>query len=185
MSDQLARTIRRPGALPALVTAAGILATLLVLNFVGALLTTVQFAIGQDLQYAANVWWGEVRNLFAGPLPFAIGVFLGLWQVAPIAGSLRLAHVVTRALLAGLIGVAVQWVLTLVVGFVVALVSAGWSGDLGAYLGAMLSPVALLFNALHTYVAAVPVVVLGAVFLWGWLQRHPSKVTPVGTLDEV
>lgn len=184
MSEQLARAARRPGALPAFVTAVGILAVLLVLSFVDAVLVSVRFAIGQDAAYLGQIWWGQVVGLLAGPLPFAIGVFLGLWQVAPIAGSLRLAHVVTRAVLAGLIGAAVQWVITVVVGFLIALVRAGWDGDLGAHLE-QLQVLDLFFNALHTFVSALPVVVLGAVFLWGWLQRHPSKVTPVGTLDEV
>ena len=51
-------------------------------------------------------------------LPFALGVFIAFWQIAPVSPQLRMAHVVTRALLAAVIGA----VATFVIAFIVAAV---------------------------------------------------------------
>lgn len=177
MSGDLARALRRPGVGPALVTALGILVALVVLGFLtatlGALSTTVQADLGPA--FFAAIWGSQLGWALAGPLPIAAGVFVCFWQVAPIAPTLRLAHVVTRALLAGLAGVLLLFVLGLLVSFVA-----------GLLVGEPAVPVLpVLFQSLATFVQVLPVLVLGAVLLWGWLQRHPPKVRVRGTLDEV
>ena len=183
MTDDLARAIQRPGAFAALVSALGILVALLVLGFLGATLsslaTTVQADVG--MEFFGAIWASQLVWALAGPVPIALGAFLCFWQIAPIAPNLRLAHVVTRAILAGLAGTLLLFVLGLLFGFLLWLLSlAGLaSGDAGiAFLP-------LLFQSLATFLQVLPVLVLGAVLLWGWLQRHPPKQRLRGTLDEV
>jgi hypothetical protein len=115
----------------------------------------------------------------------AIGVFLCFWQVAPIAPQLRLAHVVTQELLAALAGAALLFAFAVGYWSVVQLF-----GDVGFRVGDWIAPLgpsalAILFRALSTLIAVVSLVVLGAVLLSGWLQRHPLGYQVRGTLDEV
>src|SRR5487761_2419954 len=57
-----------------------------------------------------QIWASQLVDSLTGPLPFAVGVFLCFWQLAPIAPVLRLAHVVTRSILAALLGGFAMWV---------------------------------------------------------------------------
>jgi len=182
MTDDLARAVRRPGALPALLTALGILLVLVVLGFLGATLTTLATTVQAELpaEFFAQLWVSQLAWALAGPVPIAIGAFLCFWQIAPIAPNLRLAHVVTRAVLAGLAGTVLLFVLGLVFAFTLWLLSLA-----GVSRGVSLDVLPLLFQSLATFLQVLPVLVLGAVLLWGWLQRHPPKVAVKGTLDEV
>ncbi len=190
MTDDLARAIQRPGALPPFLTAVGIFVTLVVLGFLGTALSALSTTVQADLPlgFFGRLWFAQLIWGLAGPLPIALGAFLCFWQIAPIAPNLRLAHVVTRALLAGLAGTLLLFVLGLVLTFVLWLLAlAGLDGD-GELFGAdgpaeVVLP--LLFQSLATLLQVLPVLVLGAVLLWGWLQRHPPKVVAKGTLDEV
>ena len=152
MSERdLAKALRRPGALPPFLTALGIFVALVVLGFLGATLSALSTTVQADIpaEFFLQLWAAQLVGGLAGPLPIALGAFVCFWQIAPIAPNLRLAHVVTRAVLAGLAG-------TL-----------------------------LLFRSLATFLQVLPVLVLGAVLLWGWLQRHPPTQRVAGTLDEV
>ncbi len=121
-------------------------------------------------------------------MPISIGVFLCFWQIAPIAANLRLAHVVTRALLAATAGTVLLFVFGLVYLFVLWLLATAGAFDGGGLFE--VTPVGpsvlgVLFRSLGVLIGVIPVVVLGAVLLWGWLQRHPPTKAVKGTLDEV
>mgnify|MGYP001218796026 CR=1 FL=1 len=182
MTDDLARALQRPGALPPFLTALGILAVLVVLGFLGTTLTTLATTVQAELpaEFFAQLWVAQLAWALAGPVPIAIGAFLCFWQIAPIAPNLRLAHVLTRAVLAGLAGTLLLFVLGLLFAFVLWLLSLA-----GVVRGAGLEVLPLLFQSLATFLQVLPVLALGAVLLWGWLQRHPPKHVVAGTLDEV
>lgn len=186
----IVKALQRPGALPPFLTALGIFVALVVLGFLGATLSALSVTTQTDFpaEFFLQIWGSQLVWGLAGPLPIALGAFLCFWQIAPIAPGLRLAHVVTRAILAGLAGT----LLLFLVGIVFWLISgvlalAGASEGLGLYdltrIGP--SPLSLMFQSLGTFVQVLPVLVLGAVLLWGWLQRHPPEQAPAGTLDEV
>jgi len=180
----IAKALQRPGALPAFLTALGVLAFLVTQNVTFRLIGTARDAmyggtLGPDFGAA---WATELASLLGGPLFFAIGVFLCLWQIAPIAPSLRLAHVVTRALLATVIGAAGYWLFR----FFADVIFLAFQGVLYRQPD-VIGSVAFgaTMDSLRALVGWLPLVVLGAVFLWGWLQRHPLKHAVKGTLDEV
>jgi hypothetical protein len=186
----LARALQRPGALPPFLTALGIFLTLIVLGFLGATLSALSTAVQGDLppEFFGAIWAAQLVWGLAGPLPIALGAFLCFWQIAPIAANLRLAHVVTRAVLAGLAGTLLLFVLGVAFTFVLWLLTLGGivrEGDVFGSSGPTGGVLPLLFQSLATFVQVLPVLVLGAVLLWGWLQRHPPVRAPRGTLDEV
>lgn len=180
----IARALQRPGALPALLTALGVLAFLvtqnLALRLIGAARTAI-YGGSAGLDFGSE-WATEFASLLGGPLFFAVGVFLCLWHVAPIAPNLRLAHVVTRALLATAIGAACNGVFEFIAGLVFLAVNGLWQ-QTGDVVGGVAFDA--LMDALRALVQWLPLVILGAVLLWGWLQRHPPKQAVTGTIDEV
>jgi hypothetical protein len=176
----IAKALQRPGALPALLTAVGILGFLLVQGFLVSLFAALNLTGQTGSADTVGVLWArQLGESLAGPVPIALGVFVTFWQIAPIAPGLRLAHVVTRALLAATIGAVLLWLASFI-WFALLAVTLG-SGVFG--LGAL--ALSLLWSSLSTLVTVIPVVVLGAVLLWGWLQRHPPKRAVTGTVDEV
>lgn len=182
----VAKALQRPGAVPALLTSVGVFAFLLAQNVAGRLIRSARDAYyGNDLPGSdfASIWGSEFALALGVPLFFSIGVFLCLWQVAPIVGGLRLAHVVTRAALAAAVGAACVWVYRLVAGLVLAATAPGFGLDPADVLGGVAFDA--LMDSLGTLLTLLPLVVLGGVFLWGWLQRHPPKTAPRGSLDEV
>lgn len=190
MTDDLARVIQRPGALPPFLTALGIFGALVVLGFLGATLSALSASTQSDLpaEFFVRIWAGQLVWGLAGPLPIALGAFVCFWQIAPIAPNLRLAHVVTRALLAGLAGTFLLFLLSVLFQFLLWLLTLAGLDEDGEFfgdrgLGEVVLP--LLFQSLATFLQVLPVLVLGAVLLWGWLQRHPPKVVAKGSLDEV
>lgn len=186
----LAKAIQRPGALPPFLTALGIFGALVVLGFLGATLSVLSVTTQRDYppELFLQIWGSQLVWGLGGPLPVALGAFLCFWQIAPIAPNLRLAHVVTRALLAGLAGTLLLFLLGLLIGFllwVMALAGFVIPGTLVDLSGPQSGILSLLFQSLATFLQVLPVLVLGAVLLWGWLQRHPPKQRVTGTLDEV
>ncbi|MEO5535291.1 MAG: hypothetical protein ABIR17_09195 [Pseudolysinimonas sp.] len=188
MTEQdVARVLKRRGALPALMTAVGIFVALIVLGFLGATFSSLAVIADPvvDGRFFGSIWSTQLVGSLAGPLPIALGVFLCFWQIAPIAASLRLGHVVTRAVLAATVGALLLFVVTLAYALAV------WGIEVaGSMLGSTdtsgpTSPAVLAFRSLSVLVNVLPVVVLGAILLWGWLQRHPLDYKVSGTLDEV
>lgn len=186
----VAKALQRPGALPPLLTALGILVALVVLGFLGATLSalSVTAQAGYPAEFFVRIWVAQLVWALGGPLPIALGAFLCFWQIAPIAPGLRLAHVITRALLAGLAGTLLLFLVGVFFGFLLWLLSLGGIIDRGEFFGsgdAGIGVLPVLFQSLATFLQVLPVLILGAVLLWGWLQRHPPTRPVRGTLDEV
>lgn len=188
MSEAITKAMKRPGAAPAFLTGLGVFVVLLAIGFVQSLFSTLSLLatalIAQD--YVGQIWFGLLVNSLSGPLPFAIGVFLCLWQVAPIAPVLRLAHVVTRSSLAAVLGGAVMWLVLWIMQVVADAASVAPEFQ-GAIVFGKLGPDALqaLFRALAVTAGYLPVAVLAGILLWGRLQRHPLDTPVHGALDEV
>ena len=193
MTSSLAtRVIHQRGFLVALVTGASVLAALVaqaflidLFGFVGVL------ASGQGFDGSGGWPLAVLGQAAVTYLPFAIGVFLSLWLIAPVASDLRLFHVLTRSLLAAGIGA----VLAIIVSVVAALFgafsySAAFSsnvfGNVGYDLSGALSRMGFaLGNGLTLFATGLPIVVLACVLLWIWLERHPRGHSVSGFLDEV
>lgn len=190
MTSLASRVIRQRGFVVALITGASVLAALVaqafLLNLFGLIASILA---GQGLPG----WWapavlGQSALTF---LPFAIGVFLALWLVAPIAADLRLFHVLTRSLLIAGIGA----LLAIVVSVIAALFgafsysaefSSNLFGNLGYDLSGALSRMGFaLGTGLSLFASALPLVVLACVLLWIWLERHPRDHQVAGFVDEV
>jgi len=186
----VAKALQRPGALPPFLTALGIFGALVVLGFLGATLNALSTTVQADFpaEFFLQIWASQLVWGLAGPLPIALGAFVCFWQIAPIAPNLRLAHVVSRAVLAGSAGTLLLFLLGLLFGFLLWVLSLGGLVDRGDFFGSGPGGVGilpLLFQSLATFLQVLPVLILGAVLLWGWLQRHPPKQRLTGTLDEV
>ena len=188
MTETITKAMKRPGMVPALLAGAGVFATLLLIGFVQTLLSTAYAvtAASAGADFVGAIWGQLLQESVSGPLPFAVGVFLCFWQVAPIAPVLRLAHVVTRSILAALLGGAVMWLVVMAFQLVVDVAKTPFSTPATTVLGE-LGPDALqsLFRALSATVGCLPVVALAGILLWGWLQRHPLGTRVHGVLDEV
>jgi hypothetical protein len=189
LGDVAATALTRPGVGLALLAALGVylvLALRTVLSTIAYLVTSSS----DPATYLTLVGPASFALAFGPPLPFAIGVFLSFWQLAPVAPQLRMAHVVTRALLAAVVGA----LATLVLGFLVALVinlseASGpiLAGSDFASIGRSVLDAArsVLPGALSILIDGLVVVPLAALLLWGRLQVHPPKTAPAGALDEV
>ena len=188
MSETITKAMTRPGVVPAFLAGLGVFVALLVIGFLQALFSTLALIAGAAAggDFILQIWSGQLVNALSGPLPFAVGVFLCIWQVAPIAPVLRLAHVVTRSILAALLGGAVMWIV-FVIGEVVADVSNAPFSFHAVDVFGKLGPDALdsLFRALSVTAGYLPIAVLAGILLWGWLQRHPLAKPVHGALDEV
>lgn len=190
LGDQAVNALTRPGVGAALLAALGVYVVLVLQSLLGTL-TYVFTGYAQDVgQYLRLIVGGTLPTTLGAPLPFAIGVFLAIWQIAPIAPQLRMAHVVTRALLAAVIGTVIAAVLGIIVGAVIgvsqsspAIGSAIHPGDVARHLTDVVQRV--LACSVNLLVDAIVVVPLAALLLWGWLQSHPTKTAPRGALDEV
>jgi len=188
MTETITKAIKRPGVVPAFLTALGVFAALLLIEFLKTLFSTLSVIAASSLagDYVGQVWFGLLVGSITGPLPIAIGIFLCFWQIAPIAPTLRLAHVVTRSILAALVGGAVIWIATLAVQAVVEVSNTPFVTPASTVIGKLGSDLVLgLFGALTLTVQYLPITVLAGILLWGWLQRHPLDKPVHGALDEV
>lgn len=187
MPDQITKAITRPGVVPAFFAGVGVFALLLAVTVLQALITTVSVVsdAGVGREDAFQILSGQLLASGSGPLPFSIGVFLGFWQLAPIAPKLRLAHVVTRSLVASLVGGLLLWIVLLVAQVIADVVAPGAGGTARALDQFGPAAAAALFKTLAAVVGYLPSVALAAILLWGWLQRHPHSTRVHGMLDEV
>ena len=192
LGDVAVEALTRPGVGSALLAGLGVYLVLALQSILGTIVYVVtDVSYGQDAAtYLSLILPASAPVAFGAPLPFAIGVFLSFWQIAPVAPQLRMAHVVTRALLAAVVGA----VATLVLGFLVAVVvnfsqsdpAAVASGGLGAVGRNLLDAGrSVLPGALNILIDGLVVVPLAALLLWGRLRAHPPKTSPAGALDEV
>lgn len=177
MSRTLVSLARRRGRLPALVAALGIAATLLLLRLVNEVITWSAGSVlhpetaGPDLE--------SLIDYLPEVLPFALGVFLGLWLIAPLADELTLPFVFTRGGLATAAGAILVIVSMLVVA---AVDSVGRGFDGGAFardaaLGAL--------TGAASFVNYLIPVLFASVLLWLWLRAHPRDYAVSGLIDEV
>lgn len=190
MSRTLVSLARRRGRLPALVAALGVAAVLLV---VATLHEIVSWAGRSALYSWADSSPSGTSGLYElevqGPslqlenvldqlpvvLPFALGVFLGLWLIAPLADELTLPFVFTRGALATAAGA----ILVIIAQLVIALVAALDGGDLRR--DALLS----LITGASAFVSHLILVLFASVLLWLWLRAHPRDYAVSGLIDEV
>jgi hypothetical protein len=192
LGDVAVTALTRPGVGSALLAALGVYIVLAARSILG----TIAFVVtdptySQDAgAYLGLLMRGALPTALGASLPFALGVFIAFWQLAPVSPQLRMAHVVTRSLLAALIGA----VATFVIGFLVAvvlnftqtdpgLVLSGGADAFARNLGDALQSV--LPGTLNILLDGLIVVPLAALLLWGWQHSHPPKTAPKGALDEV
>lgn len=192
LGDVAVTALTRPGVGSALLAGLGVYAVLVVQSLLGTVAAVVtDVAYGQDaMGYLAHIVPATLPVTLGGPLPFAIAVFLAFWQIAPIAPQLRMAHVVTRALLAAVVGAVIAGLIAFVVavladlfGFGSSVVTQAGQNPIAIHLaGAARSVLPAAFTTLIQGLVVVP---FAALLLWGRLQSHPPKTTPAGALDEV
>ena len=185
--------LRRHGAAVSAVTAGAVALAIAVQRLLTTLITFVvalpQFQQGAlyDIQPVFTMTLGAL--LLPG-LPFAVGFFLSLWLVAPIAAELRLPHVMTRAILATGIGATVLFIVLAVVGLVMA-----FAPGAGSFAGnsfpfpefssdrAVFALSSALRDALTGLVTLLPLGVLAGILLWHWRKDHPPKQPLEGFID--
>lgn len=185
LGDVAVTALTRPGVGLALLAALGVYVVL----GLQTLLSTIAYLI-INATYLSLVLPDTLPLAFGPPLPFAIGVFISFWQLAPVAPQLRMAHVVTRALLAAVVGAAASFIVLFVVGTVTALAENPGpimaSADFDSVGRALLEAGrSALQPTLSILIQGAVVVPLAALLLWGRLQSHPPKTAPAGALDEV
>jgi hypothetical protein len=185
LGDVAVKALTRPGIGSALLAGLGVYVVLAFQSLLGTIVYVITDGdYAQDVgAYLGLILQGTIPAALGTPLPFAIGVVLAFWQIAPIVPQLRMAHVVTRALLAAGVGAAVA----AVTGFIVTAAGGLTAGLVATSLGRFLFDTArsVLPGALTLFIDGLVVVPLAALLLWGWLQSHPPKSTARGALDEV
>ena len=181
----------RRGVLAAAIVAGGVLVLAAAQELVGAA-TTSLFVVGAGPippMWLESIWGGAAVGIYAFRLPFALGVFASLWLVAPVAAELRLAHVVTRSVLAAGIGASLVVVVRTVWDSIGALSVVGpWFGHAFPELpfeSLGQSLVRGVQAGIGAFVYQFVAVMLGSIFLWIWLRDHPSRHAVSGMLDEV
>lgn len=184
MSNLGRRVVRQRGFVVALITAASVLVVLVAQN----VLTNT---FGYLALLSSGTLSGQHWNFLLSPraftldVAFAAGVLVGLWFIAPVASDLRLFHVITRSLLATIVGAVVAGVIDLGIGLFDAFV-----GPLGAMTGfnghaAVVASGRAIATAGDYFISEVPLVILAGVLLWIWLERHPRNHQVAGFIDDV
>ena len=167
MSRTLVSLARRRGRLPALVAALGVAAALVVMRLLNSVL-------------AAEPLGDAVVEFLPVALPFALGVFLGLWRIAPLAGELTMPFVFTRGGLATAAGA----ILVILAHLVITAVEALDGGGLDARELAQ-GAVADVLAGAGSFVNFLIPVLFASVLLWLWLREHPRDYAVSGLIDEV
>lgn len=190
--DVIRFELRGRARIAALVAAAGVFAVLLVQGILLVLVSMLAAAGTDGLYdavpgYAGSLWAGLLRQSLVGMLPFAAGVFLVLWLVAPIGPRLRLSQAVLRGLLAVGGGTVVVIAIAVLLSFLGGLTGLNFLGfafpDLGgAFRAVWLSVLQEVVGALSGGVARAPLVVLAAVLLWLWHRRRGASGSPTREL---
>jgi hypothetical protein len=192
IGDVAVKALTRPGVGSALLAALGVYLVLALRTLLGSIVYVVtDLGYGQDpLGYLSVILPATMQTALLASLPFAVGVFVAFWQIAPIAPQLRMAHVVTRSLLAAVVGAVATGIIAFLVAIVLnlsesnpAVVSGGGFADVVRNL--VDAGRSVLPGALNLLIDGLVVVPLAGLLLWGRLQSHPPKTAPVGALDEV
>jgi len=199
VTKSLSKNLRRRGAWPALLTALGVAAFLVLQNVLSTLVTLIGLA-GTPTQTTVDglqqlevvhvsdyIWQGVLTQTLIISLPLAFGVFVSFWILAPIGEELHLRFVVARSVLAGAIGAVIVFLVAIVATLVGSIESGGilssWS--ISPYNDFLSSTLQSLNTALGSFVFALPLVILGGVLLWTWTRATDRDHDPSGILDEV
>ena len=190
MALTMKQIVNRHGAFVSAVTAACVGAAILLQNILQGMVTWIAYIPQADV--AQLHWFGDViPNAFLTALPFAVGFFLSLWLLAPIAEELRVPHVVTRSVLATGIGVTLFFVVQAIRALVSAVNGGGpWFGNSMVWPsfdgGSAVSGLAgALSGSILFFIAILPLGILAGVLLWLWRKDHPPKRPLSGLIDEV
>ncbi|CAN5495355.1 hypothetical protein BH10ACT7_BH10ACT7_24500 [soil metagenome] len=190
MAVTMKQIVQRHGAFVSAVTAAAVGLVIVVTRILTALITVLGVLPYLD-QISSDPWGWGLRDAFLTGIPFALGFFISLWIIAPIAEELRIGHVITRAVLATGVGSSVLFVVLAIMaiagaftfgqpmfgnsfqppGFDTTYVLTGLSGALQ--------------GALLAFVGLLPLGVLAGVLLWLWRKDNPPKKPLAGLIDEV
>ena len=182
------RSTRR-GALSAAVVTGVVLGAILIQQVLVGMMVMVRaasFGAPASEVFAASTIT-TLTSAGVSTVPLAIGVFVSLWQIAPIASQLRIGHVLSRSMLAAGVGALLAFLVSSVVGVISDLfVYRGSIFDGGATSFAQQVPFTVgsgLITALSTFVTALPLVALAAVLLWIRLRDNDRGYRVEGMLD--
>ena len=190
MSAQLTKLAKKRGRLPALVAALGLLVLQSLQSFLASLVNYfsslgyigVDQARGPSDVHVTTVYQfaPSIDELSRVLIPFALGVFVALWILAPISDELTVRFVLTRAGLASLAGSLLVIVVDLILGLVWAFSPTGF--DSTEFLQ---SVVEALSTGLHVFIFTTPLVMFAGLMLWLWLRDHPREYAVAGLIDEL
>jgi len=190
MALTMKQIVNRHGAFVSAVTAACVGAAILLQNILQGMVTWIAYL--PQANVGQPYWFGDViPNAFLTALPFAVGFFLSLWLLAPIAEELRVPHVVTRSVLATGIGVTLFFIVQAIRALVSAVNGGGpWFGNSMVWPsfdgGFAVSGLAgALSGSILFFLAILPLGILAGVLLWLWRKDHPPKRPLSGLIDEV
>ena len=190
MALTVKQLVKRHGAFVSAVTAASVGVVILVQIILRAIVTWIAYL--PQVSAAQPYWFADViPSVFLTALPFALGFFLSLWLVAPIAEELRLPHVITRSVLATGIGSTMYFVVQAIRSLIMAVNGGGaWFGNSLVWPsfdgGSALSGLAgALSGSILFFLAILPLGILAGVLLWLWRKDHPPKRPLSGLIDEV
>ena len=121
LGDVAVKALTRPGIGSAFLAGLGVYLVLVIQRLLGTVADVVgSVPWNQDVGgYIVRIIPNDLPATLGAPLPFALGVVFAFWQLAPVVPQLRMAHVVTRSILAALVGAAAA----LVIGGSVALIA--------------------------------------------------------------
>lgn len=194
MSTAITKLARKRGRLPALIAALAVTFMVVAQQFLFSLLDFVtKVSIAATLDPSELPGYDPASLLVLSPtgegalryiLPFVLGVFVGLWLLAPLSHELGVRFVVTRSALAAAAGGLMMIVVNVVIGLVDAVSGLSVSGtfDEAQFGQAMIGAGSSAMRALILY---TPMVVLAGIVLWIWLRDHPREYDVSGLIDEV
>ncbi|TBN57042.1 hypothetical protein EYE40_06305 [Glaciihabitans arcticus] len=199
VTKSVTKNLGRRGAWPALLTALGVAAFLVMQNVLSSLVTMLGL-IGTPTQTTVDgleqlevihvsdyIWQGVLTQTLIISLPLAFGVFVSFWILAPIGEELQLRFVVARSVLAGAVGAVIIFLVAVISALVGSIESGGilssWS--FSPYADFFSSALQALTTALGSFVFTLPLVILGGVLLWTWTRHTDREHDPSGILDEV
>jgi hypothetical protein len=179
-------------ALPAVIVAAAVVLYWAAKTSVGAVVFFATALPQSGLRQSLGMLSALLSPLQLWQLvPLGLGIFLGLWALAPISARLRVSAVIARSLVAVASAIVVVFLAQLVLGML------GWFGNTQFFgnssnqavesffsNAANALPMALQF-AFGTALDVLPVVVLAVVLTWMWLGRHPARQSAETAAAEV
>ena len=182
MALTVKQLVNRHGAFVSAVTALSVFAALEIQQLLQVIINAVAYpGVGFG-------WFGPYLSV---TVPFAVGFFVSLWIIGPIAEELRVPHVITRTILATGVASTVVFIVLGVSGLLGAVYFDGYLFANSFHAPRFDGSVAgnalarALTSAALTFVTTLPLGVLAGVLLWLWRKDHPPKHPLSGLIDEV